>query len=90
MCSAHPLMMFYIREKFLEYISKGFQLIERTQVHNQNGYVQCTKGNNSKSRQTRSTIHEFCTLSHGALNLFDVSSKYLKQFPTYSADTSSG
>ena len=28
--------------------------------------VQCSNGNNSKSRQTRVTVPVFCTLSHGA------------------------
>ena len=38
MCSAHPLMVLYICEKFHENISDGFQLTERTQVHGKNGY----------------------------------------------------
>ena len=62
LCSAHPLMKLYIFEKFHENI----QITEQTEVHDRNGYVQCSKGNNSKSRQTRVTVHEFCTLSHVA------------------------
>ena len=30
------------------------------------GYVQCSKGNNSKSRQTRVTVHSSCKLSPSA------------------------
>ena len=53
MCSACHLKVLYICVKFGENILNGFQLTERTRVHNRNGYVQCSKGNNSKSRQTR-------------------------------------
>ena len=42
----------------------------------------------TKSRQIRVTFHEFCTSTHGALNLRDFSSKYPKWFSTYRADTS--
>ena len=34
------------------------------------------------------SVHGFCMLYHRALNLGEVSSKYLKQFPIYRADTS--
>ena len=81
-------MVLYICKKFHEIISNGFQLKERTQEHGRNGYVECSKDNYFKSRQTRLTIHEFCTLSHEALELCEVSLKYLEQFPTYIADTS--
>ena len=30
-----------------------------------NGHFQYSKGNNSKSRQTRVMVHVFCTSSHG-------------------------
>ena len=53
-------MVLYISETFHKNISNGFQLTERTQVHGINGYIQCSKGNNSKNRQTRVTVHEFC------------------------------
>ena len=33
------------------------------------GYVQCSKDNNSKSRQSRVTVHVFCKSSHSALHL---------------------
>ena len=51
-CSARRLIVFYICVKFPETISNGFQLTKRTRVHDRNGYIQCSKGNNSKSRQT--------------------------------------
>ena len=41
-----------------------------------------------KSGQIRVTVHEFCTSCHKVLNLCEVSSKYLKRFPTYRADIS--
>ena len=44
-------MVLYIWEKFHENISDGFQLTELIQVHGRNGYVQCSKDNDSKSRQ---------------------------------------
>ena len=34
--------------------------------------VQCSKGNNSKIRQTRVMVHMFCMSSHGALYLCEV------------------
>ena len=81
-------MVFYICEKFHENISKDFQLTEQTQVHGRNGYVQHSKGNNSKSRPTIVMVHKFCTSCHEALNLCEVSSKYLKRLLTYRVGTS--
>ena len=57
-------MVLYICEKLHNNILNGFQLTERTLVYGRNGYAQCSKGNNSKSRQTRITIHVFCILSN--------------------------
>ena len=54
MCSALRLIVLYICVNFRENISKGFQLTEWTRVHGRNGYVQCLKGSNSESRQTKS------------------------------------
>ena len=68
MCSASCLMVLYICVKFCENITHGIRVMERTRVHSRNGYVQCSKGNNSISRQTRVTLHVFCTSSHGALH----------------------
>ena len=67
-------MVLYICVRFHENISNGFQRTDQTQVHGRNGYVQCSKGNNSKSRQTKVMVHVFCMSSHGALNLCEVSS----------------
>ena len=61
-------------------------LLQRAHVYDWDHYLQCPKGNNSKSRQTRVTVYEFCMLNEG-LNLCEVSSKYLQQFPTYTAGT---
>ena len=45
--------MFCICVKFRENITKGIRVMERTRVHGKNGYVQCSKGNNSASGQTK-------------------------------------
>ena len=47
MCSARRLMVLYICVKFLENITNGIRVMERTREHGRNGYVQCSKGNNS-------------------------------------------
>ena len=73
MCSASCLMVHYICVKFRENITNGTRVMERTRVHGRNGYVQCSKGNNSKSRPTRVMVHVFCPLSHGVLHLCEVS-----------------
>ena len=72
-CSAHHRMVLYTCEKFHNNILKDFQLTEQILVQARNGYVQCSKGNNSKSRQTRVTVYVFCTLSHSALHYCEVS-----------------
>ena len=51
MCSACPLIVLYICVKFPENILNSFQLTVQTWVHGRNGYIQCSKGNNSTSRQ---------------------------------------
>ena len=66
-CVLHIVL--YICVKFPENISNGFQLTEQTRVHGRNGYVQCSKGINSKCRQTRVTVHVFCMSPHSALHL---------------------
>ena len=53
--------------KFHESMSSGFKLMERTQK------LLTPKGNNSKSRKTRVTVHKFCILSHGVKRLGEVS-----------------
>ena len=70
--------MFYICLKFHQNIWNDFQLIEQTRVYSRSGYFQyllSSKGFNSKSRLTRVTVFVFCTLSHGALHLWEVSWK---------------
>ena len=69
-------MALYIYMRFHKNISNGFQLSERTRVYSGNGYVQ--RAITPKSRQPRVTVHVFCTSSHGALHLCDVSWKYHK------------
>ena len=79
--------MFTFVRNVMKISQNDFQITEQTQVHGRNGYVQCSKGNNSQSRQTRVTNHDFCTSSHGVLNLCEVSLKYLKPLPAYRVDT---
>ena len=77
---------------FIKIYGTVFQLTERTWVHCRNGcfkHLLCSNGCDSKSRFTRVTFFcVFCMLSHGALHLWEVSSKYLKWFSTYRADMS--
>ena len=63
MCFACRLIVLYIFMKFREIITNGVRLIGRTPVHGRIGYVQCSKGNDSNSRQTRVMVHVFCTFS---------------------------
>ena len=54
-----------------------------TGVHGKNcnfQYLLCAKGGNTKSMFTRATAFVFCTSSHGALQLWEISLKYLKRF----------
>ena len=64
-------MVLYIFEKFHN-ISNDFQVTELTLVHSRNGYVQYSKGNNSKSRKNIVKVHVFCKSSHSALYLWEV------------------
>ena len=59
MCSACRLMVFNICVKFYEYMSSGFEVMERTLK------LLNTKGNNSKSRKIRVTVHMFCMPAYG-------------------------
>ena len=56
MCSERCLIVFYICVKFRENITNGIRVMGRTRVHDRNGYVQCSKCNNSKHRLTRVTF----------------------------------
>ena len=40
----------YICVKVCENITNGIRVMEQKRVHGRNGYVQCSKGNNFKSR----------------------------------------
>ena len=57
MCFARRLIVLYSCVKFRENITNSFRVMELTLVHGRNGYVQCSKGNNSKSMQTTVTVH---------------------------------
>ena len=70
------MMLYVFCEKFINNILNGFQLTEQTPVHCRNDFVQYSKCNNSKSRQTRVTVHVFCKLSPSASHLCEVSWKY--------------
>ena len=87
MCSACRHMVLYICVTFREISGNGIRVMGRTRVNGRNGYVQCSKGNTSKRRQTRVTGHVFWTLSHNALHWCEVSWKYLKWYQSYGADT---
>ena len=78
LCSAHHIMVIYICIKFQENISNSFQVTEQTH------YFQCSKGHNSKSMLSRIRVVLFCTLSHDALHLCEILSKYLQLFQTQS------
>ena len=60
MCSACRLMMFNICVLFHENMSRGFEVMERTQK-----IVNTQRAITPKSRKTRVTVHVFCTSSHG-------------------------
>ena len=59
MCSARRLMVINVCVKFHENMSSGFKIMEWTRK------LLTHKGNYSKSRKTRVTVHVFCTSSHG-------------------------
>ena len=67
MCSALPLMVFNVCVKFHENMSSGFKVMERTRK------LFTSKGNNSKSRKTRVTVHVFCMSSYDVKRLCIVS-----------------
>ena len=78
--------MLYVCVKFRENITNGIRVNERIRVHGRNGYIQCSKGNNSVSRQTIVTVHLFCPSSHGDFHWCEVSRKCPKRFQSYGAD----
>ena len=72
-CSACCLLVLYICVKFCENITKIVRVMEQTGVHGRNGYVQCSKGNNSIGRKTKVMVPVFCTWSPGSLQKCEVS-----------------
>ena len=74
MCSAPRLMIYNVCVKFHENMSSGYKIMERTQK------LLTQRGNNSKSRKTRVTVHVFCMLCHGVKHFGNVSRKYVKLF----------
>ena len=87
MCSARYVIVLYICVKCCENIRDGISVMERTRVHDRNGYVQCSEVNNSKHMLTRVMVHVFCSSSHDALHRCEVSWKYLKRYQSYGVDT---
>ena len=71
----HHAPPLHLHEASAIYLSKNEITGKETQVHGKNGHVHYRKGNYSKNMKIRVTVHEFCTLSDGALNLCKVSSK---------------
>ena len=81
-CFAHHFMVIYYCIKFQENTSNSFQVTGWTQIYYRTHSFQSSKRQNSKSRLTRVMVLVFCTSSHDALHLFEVSSKYLERFST--------
>ena len=67
--SSYGILHFFM---YRENITNGIRIIERTRVQGRNGYVQCSKGNNSKSWQIIVLVYVFCTLSDDDLHLCEV------------------
>ena len=50
--------------KFQENILNGFEVTERSRVCGKIAIVQCSKGNNIETMQSRVMVHTLCTPSH--------------------------
>ena len=78
----HCRGLFYITLKYHDYIPKGIQVTEQTQI--------CIKkhqrGDNWKRIKARALIFVCDTLSWPVLHNYEISSKYSKQFSSYRAD----
>ena len=61
MCSAHPLMVLYICEMIFNLQSKHKYMVEMAMFNVQRAIT--------PKLGKPVTVHEFCTSSHGALNL---------------------
>ena len=82
--------LFYDALHLYEVSSNYLERTELTRVPRRKCYFQyllCSKGRTSKSKLTKVTVFVFCSLSHRSLHLWEVSSKYLGRFSTYTADT---
>ena len=84
---AKCIMVIYSCIKFQQFSRTVFKLQTGHKYITEITIFQSSKGHNSKSRLIRVTI-VFCTFSHNALHLCEVSSKYLEQFSIYRADMS--
>ena len=80
LCSANHIMEIYICMKFQENISVFKLQSGHIHVYYRNHYFQCSKGHHSKGRLSNVTVLLFCTWSHDGSHLWEVLSKYLKQF----------
>ena len=72
MCSARPLIVLYNCVKFREIISNGFQLTERACVHGRNAMFNVQRAITPKIGKPE-LVYVFCTSSHSALYLCEVS-----------------
>ena len=86
-CTLSHSALHLCTEKFHNNILNGFQLTKLTWVDSRNGLVQCSKGNYSKSRQTRVTVHVFCT---SCITFVWSFVKYLGWYKSYGVDTNDG
>ena len=73
--------------KLHEDILNGFKVTGRTRFCIRNCYLQCSKGHNSKSINTRVMVLAFCMSSNVGKYLYEVSWRYLERFLSYRADT---
>ena len=87
MCSAHPIIVLYICEKFHEISQTVFYLQSRHKHMVKMAIFNVQRAITPKVGKPV-MVHEFCTSSHGALNFCEVSSKCLKRIPTYRVDNS--
>ena len=77
------LNVLYICMKFRRNICNGYQVKERTRFC----HYLCYKGDNLKNTHARVMVLVHDTLSQCALQIYEVSLKYLQQLSSYRADT---
>ena len=87
MCTALCLIVLYICVKFRANIKNSIRVIEQIRVHGRNGYVECSKGNNSKVGKPE--LRFICSAHRLMVFYIRVKfrEKYLKQYQSYGADT---